>query len=265
MALDKRLKGGPVTARRADYQIRITHQGRVSRKTLQVRAGLIAAGRNMQRAAILQRISSNAAYIAVFEGGSLLTPESIRSLVALVLFMASAVLLGSVPVAGQSIAEPRTWTVTPFIHTSLGVGFPAPNDSIGIGGAIAYDLTPNLGFEGELSHLFDVDNTADVDWSITNFSVNAVYHFDVQRATPYATFGMGMERSSRTVRNPILGDFVIDPSATEVAVNFGGGVKYLLNERFIARGDLRRFQANDDAPNYWRLYGGVTFFIRRNP
>jgi hypothetical protein len=194
-----------------------------------------------------------------------LTPESFRSFAFPFLTVASVVLLGSVPVAGQSIAEPRTWTVTPFIHTSLGVSQPAPNDSIGLGGAVAYDLTENLGFEGEISHLFDVDNTAQVDWSITNFSINGLYHFDVMRVTPYATFGLGMERSQRTVRDRVTDPLglVFDPSATEVAINFGGGVKYLLNERFIARADLRRFQANDDAPNYWRLYGGVTFFVRR--
>jgi opacity protein-like surface antigen len=193
-----------------------------------------------------------------------LRPDSFRSFAFPLLFTASIVLLGSSPADAQSVAEPRTWTVTPFIHTSLGVSPPAPNDSIGLGGAIAYHLTENLGFEGEISHLFDVDNTAQVDWSITNFSINGVYHFDVVRVTPYATFGMGMERSRRTLREPLLGDpFFVDPSATEIAINFGGGVKYLLTERFIARADLRRFQANDDAPNYWRLYGGVTFWIRR--
>jgi opacity protein-like surface antigen len=194
-----------------------------------------------------------------------LKPESFCSFAFPLLFTASVLLLGAAPARAQSIAEARTWTVTPFIHTSLGVSPPAPNDSIGLGGALAYDLTENLGFEGEISHLFDVDNTAQVDWSITNLSINGVYHFDVLRVTPYATFGMGMERSRRTVRDPTTDDLslVADPSATEVAINFGGGVKYLLSERFMARGDLRRFQANDDAPNYWRLYGGVTFFVRR--
>jgi hypothetical protein len=31
----------------------------------------------------------------------------------------------------------------------------------------------------------------------------------------------------------------------------------------FARADLRRFQANDAAPDYWRVYGGVTFLLRR--
>ena len=86
--------------------------------------------------------------------------------------------------------------------------------------------------------------------------------FDVKRITPYATFGLGIERSSPSVKNP-------DPLAiyqgpgTEVAYNFGGGVKYPISERFLARADLRRFQANDAAPDHWRLYAGLSWWIAR--
>jgi hypothetical protein len=72
--------------------------------------------------------------------------------------------------AAQSIAQPRSWTLTPFLHTSAGVGDPAPENSGGFGVAVGYDLTSNLGFEGEISHLFDVaGDTDDVDWLITKF------------------------------------------------------------------------------------------------
>ncbi len=53
-------------------------------------------------------------------------------------------------------------------------------------------------------------------------------------------------------------------NSTEIALNFGGGAKIPLNSgRLLARADLRRFQVNDLAPDYWRLYGGVTFWIKR--
>ncbi len=167
------------------------------------------------------------------------------------------------PLAAQSIAEPRTWTVTPFLGTSVGLGDPANNDSILLGVAFAYDWTSNLGFEGELAHLFDVaGESADLDWSVTNFSANAIYHFDVRRVTPYATFGLGFERSNLDVMNPdILA--LYPPSSTEISYNFGGGVKYPLTPRLIVRGDLRRFNANDLAPDYWRLYAGLTFRVGR--
>ena len=167
------------------------------------------------------------------------------------------------PASAQSIAEPNTWTVTPFLGTSMGLGDPANNDSLGVGVAVAYDWTSNLGFEGELNHLFDVaGETDDLDWSVTNFSGNAIYHFDVRRVTPYATFGIGFERSSLDIKNPDI--LALYPaSSTEISYNFGGGVKYPLTPRLIARGDLRRFNANDLAPDYWRLYGGLTFRVGR--
>jgi opacity protein-like surface antigen len=188
--------------------------------------------------------------------------DSKRSLVAVVMFLAACAATSEA--AAQSIAQPRSWTVTPFLHTSVGVGDPAPDDSGGIGVAVGYDWTYNLGFEGEISHLFDVEgSTDDIDWSITNFSLNAVYHFDVKRLTPYATFGIGVERSSFDLKNPDPLVLIVDPSSTEVAINFGGGVKYSISSRWVARGDLRRFQANDIAPDYWRLYGGLTFVMKR--
>jgi opacity protein-like surface antigen len=166
--------------------------------------------------------------------------------------------------SAQSIAQPRSWTVTPFLHTSAGVGDPAPDNSGGIGVAVGYDWTYNLGFEGEISHLFDVaGSTDDVDWSVTNVSANAVYHFDVKRFTPYATAGIGFEHSGYDLKNPESLALNVDPSGTEVSFNFGGGVKYPINTRWIARGDLRRFQANDIAPDYWRVYGGLTWVVKK--
>lgn len=162
--------------------------------------------------------------------------------------------------AGQSVARARTWTLSPFLGTSLDVSEGGEN-SLTMGVGVGYDMTPNVGFEGEFSYLFDAAGETDlVDWSITNISGNFIYHFDVRRVTPYATFGIGFERSSLESDDPLL-----DPiaSSTEISFNFGGGVKYPLTPRILVRGDLRRFQANDLAPDYWRLYGGLTFTLGR--
>ena len=164
---------------------------------------------------------------------------------------------------GQSVAEPRSITATPFVGVSFGTGS-GRNSSIGLGGAVGYDFTSNLGFEAELGHVFDVVSDTDfVDWSITNVSFNAVYHFDVVRVTPYATFGLGFERSSLSLEGDVAPAIALIPSSTEIAYNFGGGVKYRVGDKMLARADLRRFQANDFAPDHWRLYGGLTFVLRR--
>jgi opacity protein-like surface antigen len=183
-----------------------------------------------------------------------------RSLVP-ALALLSTTFLAVTPAAAQSIARPNSWTLTPFLHGSLAVGDPAPENSFGLGFAVGYDWTSNLGFEGELSHLFDVaGDSADVDWSVTTFSGNAIYHFDARHVTPYATLGLGFEHSGHSLND--LAD-VPDLSATEITVNFGGGVKYPLNDRWTARGDLRRFVASDIAPDHWRLYGGLTYNLGR--
>lgn len=173
-----------------------------------------------------------------------------------------AICVVPLPAAAQSVTEPRTVTITPFLSSA----FATSNDlggSLGLGVALTYDLTTRLGFEGELAHAFDVlGDDANVDLSFTNVSGNAVYNFPLPRVTPYATFGIGIERTSLDVKSP-------DPLAlyaagsTEVSYNFGGGVKYPLSELFVARADVRRFQANDLAPDYWRVYGGLTWWIKR--
>jgi opacity protein-like surface antigen len=136
--------------------------------------------------------------------------------------------------------------------------------SLGAGFAISYDWTRNLGFEVDFGHVFDVAGDDDnLDWSLTNISANVVYHFDrVPRVTPYATFGVGTERSSPDFEVPDPLALTVG-STSEVAWNIGAGVKVPVGERLLARGDLRRFQVNDFAPDHWRLYGGVTFWIKR--
>lgn len=163
----------------------------------------------------------------------------------------------------QAAIEPNTVTVTPFLSTSFGVSDDR-SSSLGIGAAVGYDWTRRLGFEFEVGRVFDVAGDDDnVDWALTNISGNVIYHFPAgPRFTPYATAGLGWERSSVDVEDPDPVALTI-PSSSEVAWNFGGGVKYPINERIIARGDLRRFQVNDLAPDHWRLYGGITFWIKR--
>ena len=185
------------------------------------------------------------------------------------LFLSAAVVaavlgIGAADAGAQarSVAEPNTVTATPFLGVSFGASHGAES-SLAIGGAIGYDWTRRLGFEFEIGHVFDVaGDSANLDWSLTNFSGNAVVHFDAPHVTPYATAGLGWELSSPGDDDDAILDLRI-PSDTEIAWNFGGGVKYPINQRLLARADLRRFQVNDLAPDHWRFYGGLTFFITR--
>jgi OOP family OmpA-OmpF porin len=194
------------------------------------------------------------------DGGAMRVVQ--RTRIAFILPGLALWLLWASPAAAQSVAEARTWTITPFLGTSIGMDDPGPGNSLGIGVAVGYDLTPNIGFEGEVGHLFDIAGDSDsIDWSITNVSGNFIYHFDVRNITPYATFGLGFELSSINVDEDSLE--LLEDSSTEVSFNFGGGVKYPLSDTLLIRGDLRRFQSNDLAPDYWRVYAGLTFTFGR--
>ncbi len=176
--------------------------------------------------------------------------------------IASAICGLPLAAAAQPAAEPNTVTVTPFLSstfdTSEGLG-----KSLGVGVGVAYDLTSRLGFEGEIGHVFDViGDDANIDLSLTNVSGNIIYNFRAPRVTPYATFGVGIEHASINVKSPDPAANYL-PSSTEVAWNFGGGVKYPLTELFVIRADARRFQAKDLAPDYWRVYGGLSWWIKR--
>jgi len=163
----------------------------------------------------------------------------------------------------QSLAEPNTVTITPFVSVSFGLSEDYKS-SLGVGVAVGYDFTRNLGVEFELGHVFDIaGNDENLDFDLTNISGGVIYHFDVPRVTPYATLGIGWEYASPEIQNP---DPLIlyPPSSTEIAWHFGGGVKYPINSRLIARADVRRFQVNDIAPDHWRFYGGITFWVKRN-
>lgn len=170
-------------------------------------------------------------------------------------------------VHAQSIAEARSFTATPFINLTFGTSGETTTSSLGIGGAFGYDVTSNLGFEAELGHIFDVHGDSDtLDWSLTTITGNVVYHFDVLRVTPYAAAGLGVQGSGvSTADTQPAGSSttVTSASDTEIVFNFGGGIKYKLSDRMQARADLRRFQANDLSPDHWRLYGGITFVLRR--
>lgn len=186
-------------------------------------------------------------------------PSFVRSARVLVVALA----LGLPAAAGaQSVAEPNTITLTPFLSSTFGTS----NDlggSLGVGVGVGYDLTTRLGFEGEIGHVFDVlGDTAKADLGLTNVHGNVVYNVPLPRVTPYATFGVGIERASLDVKTPDPAA-LYPPASTEVTYNFGGGVKYPLTELFVIRGDVRRFQANDLAPDYWRLYAGLSWWIKR--
>lgn len=169
--------------------------------------------------------------------------------VALVVVAATAA-----PAAAQApVTEPGTWTATPFL--SLTFGGDGDSTSLGLGGAVGYDFTDVLSVEGELGYVFDLAGDSDAtDWSVTSLSGNALYHFPLENGwAPYATGGLTIARSNLTIAD----------ATAEFGVNLGGGVKMGLTETLTARADLRYFKYVDTAPDGFRIYGGLTWRVRR--
>jgi OOP family OmpA-OmpF porin len=174
--------------------------------------------------------------------------------------LAAALFTASPAHAQSALPEPNTFDVTPFIGFGLGFGDDSldpfnPGSSFLLGVAVGYNWTTNLAIEAELGIIPDiVGDTDNVDLGITTFSANGVYHFDTQtKFVPYATLGLGFGSMGLDVEG------VDDESNTEFLVNLGGGVKYPVTDRLQVRGDLRYFSVNDENPNFWRVYGGVSF------
>jgi OOP family OmpA-OmpF porin len=174
----------------------------------------------------------------------------------------AAGLFTAAPAHAQSaLPEPNTFDITPFIGFGLGFGDDAldpfdPSSSFLLGVAVGYNWTTNLSIEGELGHIPDiVGDTDEFDLAITTFSANGVYHFDTEtKFVPYATLGLGFGNMALDIE-----DVDDEDSSTEFLFNLGGGVKYPVTDRLLIRGDLRYFSINDENPNFWRFYGGVTF------
>lgn len=174
-------------------------------------------------------------------------------------FAAALALLAvtALPAAAQApVTEPGTWTATPFL--SLTFGGDGDSTSLGVGGAVGYDFTDLLSVEGELAFVFDLAGDSDAtDWSVTSLSGNALYHFPLENGwAPYATAGLTIARSNLTIADATA-------DTAEVGVNLGGGIKMGLTDALTARADLRYFKYVDTAPDGFRIYGGLTWRVRR--
>lgn len=171
--------------------------------------------------------------------------------------------LSAAPAAAQTtspVVEAGTWSATPFLSFTFGGN--GETSSLGIGGAVGYDLTSLWSVEGEFAFVFDlVGDDDDADWSVLSAGGNVLYHFPLANGmAPYATAGLGIARSSFSISRPDVA--ALDDATTEVGFNFGGGLKAPLTDTLSARGDIRYFKYIDEGPDGWRIYGGLTWRMR---
>lgn len=169
-------------------------------------------------------------------------------------------------------------TITPgggtFFTEAKDTGSPAFGN-YDLGASLAYNITPYVGVEAEVSGAlgvsqdFDVSNTPFVDERtphLLNYSGNLVLHAPGRSLVPYVTGGIGgqtmFERAEIGVRD----------TETFLTGNVGGGLKWYAG-RWGLRADYRfiAVRGKDDAPAFWgqdtryghRVYAGVILNVAR--
>ena len=173
-------------------------------------------------------------------------------------FVFAAMMTSGTAVFAQSPAplppDPDGVTLTPFV----GAGFGADLESapVSFGAALGYGLSTKFAVEGEV--FFEPNGTqgdvVEFDTSLWGMSANVLYHFTGERVTPYVAGGLGFVNVDSELESTGLTG---DDTTTQLAWNWGGGIKSALNERYGLRADLRYITGDDLAPSHWRFYGGV--------
>ncbi len=160
-----------------------------------------------------------------------------------------------------TVAEPDRWNVTGFIGPGFGGGL--QGNVLDLGAAVGYNFTDRLGFEGEFGFgRQGSQGLLNVTSNTETFSGNVLYHIPYKGWLPYGTFGLGAVHGGASVTlNGQPGQ--LGESATDFAWNLGAGVKKNISASVKFRGDLRFFDTGANLPNFWRVYGGLTFLLGR--
>jgi opacity protein-like surface antigen len=152
--------------------------------------------------------------------------------------------------------EPESFNITPFL--GFGTGGDLENVPATFGAALGYGLNERWSVEGEFAYTPNSEQgiLTEFDTRVWTLSANALYHFRTENFSPYLTAGLGLIGAEADLPGPIADT---DDGTTELAWNWGGGLKTAMNENWGLRADLRYFNGDDLAPDHWRLYGGLVF------
>lgn len=162
-------------------------------------------------------------------------------------------------ISGNSFAENRLGSITlsPHLGGYIFEGNQGINSAPVYGTGIGVNLTERLGVEGVFDWV-DTDSKApdknpDVEASVCR--LDGLYHFKLdanEDLVPYLSIGAGAIHINK---NP--GD-----TGTEMAANYGGGIKYFITKSLAARGEIRHIIDVEDAVYNNLIYTfGLTYLI----
>lgn len=155
---------------------------------------------------------------------------------------------------GSAMAEirPGAMEITPFLGGYTFEGDQNLENGWTLGLGLGYHFTRNWGAEAAFHYINTETDPGGVDVDGYLYRVEALYHFFPQnRLVPFLAAG--------------IGGITLDPDAgtsdSDFLVNYGGGVKYFLNDNIALRADIRHVIPFDDIQNNLLYTIGVTFLF----
>jgi outer membrane protein X len=139
-------------------------------------------------------------------------------------FCLSVILFLTMMVPTHLLAQPEQGTVR--LGGQVGIG--TEIESFGIGLRGDYALTPKFLLASDFMYFFgDEDYGIEADWFDLNFNANYLIELRNPDVFPYILGGLNIARTSVScdgALSPICDDF----SATDIGLNLGGGLDFLL-------------------------------------
>lgn len=160
-------------------------------------------------------------------------------------FACAVLTLTPTPTAAQ-FGWHTTWTLGALGGAARGGDLrePAPT----FGGTLAARWKSGLALEAEVFHVADLGPDAARRTSLLTAGGTILYHLPLSpRLVSYGALGGAYAR--------------FRPGDAEMAGTFGAGLEVRAGRRAALRGDARYVHIND-APNFWRVTGGLIVFLR---
>ncbi len=169
-----------------------------------------------------------------------------------IMILAAAALLAGAVTAHAGV-KADSFTLSPFIggYSFDGVEHQETRPEYGIRGG--YNFTEHLGAEVVFGYVASKLTSGGGDIDLFNYRLDALYHFMPEnRLVPYLAIGYG----GLTTEYPNNAD------RTRGAFNYGGGVKYFLNDSMALRGDIRNLVFRDGTTQFnYEYTAGMDFVL----
>ena len=146
----------------------------------------------------------------------------------------------------------KAFTISPMIGGYLFEGDQDIEDKAMYGLGLGYNIDQNWGLEG-MFNFIDTDSEKEAgDIDVYTYRLDALYHFmPDKKLVPYIATGFG----------GMTFDPDRDKNDTDFLVNYGGGIKYFINDFTALRADVRHIISFDETYNNLAYTFGITFLL----